>query len=58
MSRHLCTRPFWIKDVGPSVCILCRYSGLDLSDELMQHNAAGQVDSKLETPWRDGTTHL
>lgn len=24
----------------------------------MQLNAAGQVEIKLETPWRDGTTHL
>lgn len=24
----------------------------------MQCNAAGQVLPKLETPWRDGTTHL
>ena len=24
----------------------------------MQLNAAGQVELKLKTPWRDGTTHL
>ncbi len=24
----------------------------------MQINAAGQVELKLKTPWRDGTTHL
>ena len=29
-----------------------------LSDERVQLNAAGQVDLKLKTPWRDGTTHL
>lgn len=29
-----------------------------LSDERVQINAAGQVELKLKTPWRDGTTHL
>ena len=29
-----------------------------LSDERVQLNAAGQVELKLKTPWRDGTTHL
>jgi len=29
-----------------------------LSDEQVQFNAAGQVELKLKTPWRDGTTHL
>ena len=29
-----------------------------LSDERVQLNAAGQVEFKLKTPWRDGTTHL
>lgn len=29
-----------------------------LSDERGQLNAAGQVEPKLKTPWRDGTTHL
>ena len=29
-----------------------------LSDERVQVNAAGQVELKLKTPWRDGTTHL
>ena len=29
-----------------------------LSDERVQLNAAGQVQLELETPWRDGTTHL
>ena len=24
----------------------------------VQLNAAGQVELKLKTPWRDGTTHL
>ena len=29
-----------------------------LSDERIQLNDAGQVEIKLKTPWRDGTTHL
>jgi hypothetical protein len=29
-----------------------------LSDERVQLYAAGQVELKLKTPWRDGTTHL
>jgi len=29
-----------------------------LSDERGQFNAAVQVEFKLNTPWRDGTTHL
>ncbi len=29
-----------------------------LDKERVQCNAAGQVVLKLETPWRDGTTHL
>jgi hypothetical protein len=29
-----------------------------LSDERVQLNAAGQVELKVKTPWRDGTTHL
>ncbi len=29
-----------------------------LSDERVQLNAAGQVELKLKTLWRDGTTHL
>ena len=29
-----------------------------LSDERVQLKAAGQVELKLKTPWRDGTTHL
>ena len=29
-----------------------------LSDERVQINAAGQVELKLKTPWRDGTMHL
>jgi len=38
---------------------LCRYiSRPALSDERVQLNAAGQVELKLKTPWRDGTTHL
>jgi len=28
------------------------------SDERVQLNAAGQVELKLKTPWRNGTTHL
>ena len=28
-----------------------------LSDERVQLNAAGRVELKLKTPWRDGTTH-
>jgi len=38
---------------------LCRYiTRPALSDERVQLNAAGQVELKLNTPWRDGTTHL
>ncbi len=38
---------------------LCRYiTRPALSDERVQLNAAGQVQLKLKTPWRDGTTHL
>ncbi len=38
---------------------LCRYiTGPALSDERAQLAAAGQVELKLKTPWRDGTTHL
>lgn len=38
---------------------LCRYiTRPALSDERVQCNAAGQVEIKLKTPWRDGTTHL
>jgi hypothetical protein len=29
-----------------------------LSDEQVQPNAAGLVELKLKTPWRDGTKHL
>ena len=29
-----------------------------LSDERVQLNAAGQVEPKLKTPWRHGTTRL
>jgi hypothetical protein len=37
---------------------LCRYiTRPALSDERVQLNEAGQVELKLETPWRDGTTH-
>ncbi len=37
----------------------CRYiTRPALSDERGQVNAAGQVELKLKTPWRDGTTHL
>ena len=38
---------------------LCRtISRPALADERVQLNDAGQVDLKLKTPWRDGTTHL
>ena len=38
---------------------LCRYiTRPALSDERVQIDAAGQVELKLKTPWRDGTTHL
>jgi hypothetical protein len=38
---------------------LCRYiTRPALSDERVQLNAAGQVELKLKTSWRDGTTHL
>ena len=38
---------------------LCRYiTRPALSDERVQLNAAGQVELKLKTPWRDGTTQL
>ena len=37
----------------------CRYiTRPALSDERIQANAAGQVELKLRTPWRDGTAHL
>jgi hypothetical protein len=37
----------------------CRYiTRPALSDERIQLNAAGQVELKLKTAWRDGTTHL
>lgn len=38
---------------------VCRYiTRPALSDERVQLNARGQVELKLKTPWRDGTTHL
>jgi hypothetical protein len=38
---------------------LCRYiTRPALSDERVKLNDAGQVELKLKTPWRDGTTHL
>jgi hypothetical protein len=38
---------------------LCRYiTRPALSEERVQLNAAGQVELKLKSPWRDGTTHL
>ncbi len=38
---------------------LCRYIKRPaLSHERIQLNAAGQVELKLKTPWRDGATHL
>ena len=38
---------------------LCRYiTRPALSHERVQLNAAGQVELKLKTPWRDGITHL
>jgi hypothetical protein len=38
---------------------LCRYiTRPALSDERVQLNTVGQVELKLKTPWRDGTTHL
>ena len=38
---------------------LCRYiTRPALPDERVQINAAGQVELKLRTPRRDGTTHL
>ncbi len=36
----------------------CLSPGSALSDERIQLNAAGQVELKLKTPWRGGTTHL
>ena len=37
---------------------LCRYIARPaLANERVQCNAAGQVELKLKTPWRDGTTH-
>ncbi|MFN8793620.1 MAG: transposase, partial [Betaproteobacteria bacterium] len=37
---------------------LCRYlTRPALSDARVQLTAAGQVELKLKTPWRDGTTH-
>ena len=38
---------------------LCRYiTRAALANERVQTNAAGQVVLKLNTAWRDGTTHL
>ena len=38
---------------------MCRYiTRPALSDERVQLNAVGQVELKLKTPWRGGTTHL
>ena len=38
---------------------LCRYiTRPALSDKRVQLNDAGQMELKLKTPWRDGTTHL
>jgi hypothetical protein len=38
---------------------LCRYiTRPALSDERVRLNDGGQVELKLKTPWRDGTTHL
>ena len=38
---------------------LCRYiTRPALSDEQVRLNTAGQVELKLKTSWRDGTTHL
>jgi hypothetical protein len=38
---------------------LCRYNTRPAqANERVQTNAAGQVVLKLETAWRDGTTHL
>lgn len=38
---------------------LCRHTTRPaLSDRRVQLNDAGQVELKLKTPWRDGTTHL
>jgi len=38
---------------------LCRYiTRPALADVRVQFNDAGQVELKLKTPWRDGTTHL
>ena len=37
---------------------LCRYiTRLALANDRVRCNAAGQVELKLKTPWRDGTTH-
>ena len=38
---------------------LCRYiTRPALSEQRVQINTASQVELKLKTPWRDGTTHL
>jgi len=38
---------------------LCRYTTRPgLSAERVRFNAADQVELKLKTPWRDGTTQL
>jgi len=37
---------------------LCRYITRPALSEERQINAAGQVELKLKTPWRDGTRHL
>ena len=38
--------------------LCCTITRPALADERVQLNAAGQVELKLKTPWRDGTTHL
>lgn len=60
--EHREGRNAWVRQVPGEVTFfsaLCRYiTRPALSEERMHLNAAGQVQLKLKTPWRDGTTHL
>jgi Putative transposase len=43
---------------GWDIARLCRYiTRPALANERVKINAEGQVELKLKTPWRDGTTH-
>jgi len=51
--------PVHVEDAELPLGQFCRYiTRPALSDERVQLNATGQVELKLKTPWRAGTTHL